>query len=71
MYELPPFDPHFDPYKHNKYFLRRSKLEEERAAIKIIEDSLKEAQIEKEKTRDRLEAERKFRWHFHTHTPPK
>ena len=22
MYDLPPFDPHFDPLKHNKYLAR-------------------------------------------------
>lgn len=42
MYQLPPFDPHFDPMVHNKYFVRRAAWRERQEERKQLEQEVLE-----------------------------
>ncbi|XP_023326920.1 uncharacterized protein LOC111700276 [Eurytemora carolleeae] len=58
MYELPPFDPHYDPKIHNKYMARRQAYIKQEAERQLLEEITKKFEEERKKKQVQV----KFTW---------
>ena len=62
MYTLPPFDDHFDPWKHNRYLKHMKKKKKcadenvENKTGELLEPSLSESSTEYNKYKKKLQA---------------